>query len=254
MTLRIHQIFMSCGNAQWTEALQALRDINKDLVDVNQPTNDYSKAMLVYLEGMCKQGLGDLKGSLASYSKPDLTFQAGSKVVNGVRDGQALATLNSILILRSMNNEQQADILHAKVESYCLTHGNKALIAAYYIVKATAEANSAIIKRKQYLQSAVQAAQAVKNQHLLMVVLNCMTDMFFRNIVGEQATKSAGAGRSLAYKTHNTLWQAVSNRMYGDTSELCGDHEKATVARYQANQAMQALSPELKKRFTEGAS
>jgi len=52
------------------------------------------------------------------------------------------------------------------------------------------------------------------------------------NVVGEQATKSAGAGWSLAYTTHNALWQAVSNRMYGDTSELCEDHEKATVVWY----------------------
>ncbi|KAK5118621.1 hypothetical protein LTR85_008086 [Meristemomyces frigidus] len=254
ITFRLQLVIAYCGRAEWTPALQELLELRDDLADIGEEVDVTNKAAMAYLEAVCKQGLGDLEAALTLYSSSELTFQPGSKDINALRDTQALATLNSILIMRSMSQEQQADALHTTIESYCLTHSNKALIAAYYIVKATAEANHAIIKRKQYLQSAVQAAQAVRNQQLLCVILNNMTDMFFHGIVGEQAMKSAGAGRTLALKTRNKLWEAVACKMFGETFELCGERNKAAAGQHEAQQAMQALSPTLRQKFQDGAS
>ncbi|KAK4550510.1 hypothetical protein LTR36_000089 [Oleoguttula mirabilis] len=254
ITFRLQLIFAYCGRSEWTPALQELRELHEDLAHDGEQADPANRAALIYLEAVCQQGLGDLEAAVTLYYSPELTFQPGSKDVNALRDMEALATLNKILILRSMSQQQQADTLHTTIEPYCLTHSNKALIAAYYIVKATAEANHAIIKRKQYLQSAVQAAQAVKNQQLLCVILNNMTSMFFHGIVGEQAMKSAGAGRTLAVRTRNKLWEAVSCKMFEDTFELCGERDKAAAGHRGAQQAMQALSPTLRQKFQEDIS
>ncbi|KAK5137029.1 hypothetical protein LTR08_001038 [Meristemomyces frigidus] len=247
IAFRLQLVLAYCARSEWTLAHQELRDIHKHLARVGEQGGNSNEVVLTYLEALCKQGLGDLDGALQLYSTPELTFQPGGKDVRALRDMQALSTMNSILILRSVSRDQEAEALHTAVESYCLTHPNKALVAAYYIVKATAEANHAIIKRKQYLQSAVQAAQVVKNQLLLCVILNNMTEMFFRGIVGQQAMKSAGAGRTLALRTQNKLWTAVACRMLGSTFELCGEYDRAATANYEAQQGMQALSPELRR-------
>lgn len=249
ITFRLQLVFAYCGRSEWASGLQELRELREDITDINEPTDASNHAAMTYLEAVCKQGLGDAEAALMLYSAPELTFHSSSKETDALRDMQALATLNSILILRAMSQRQQADSLLTTIEPYCLTHSNKALIAAYYIVKSTAEATNAIIKRKQYLQSAVQAAKAVRNQQLLCVILNNMTDMFFHGIVGEQAMKSASAGRTLARQTRNKLWEAVSCKMFGETFELCGEKSKAATAQHEAQQAMQALSPTLQQRL-----
>lgn len=258
IAIRLQQAFAYCGRSEWTLALHTLRDLGSEIPDSDLASADKSnKAIRIYLEAVCKHGLGDLKAALALYSSPELAFESGSKDVGALRDVQAVAALDSILILRSVSpeTEQQAEELHTIVEPYCLNHSNKALVAAYYLVKATHHTNSAaIIKRKQYLQLAVQAAQAVRNQQLLCVILNIMTDMFFHNIVGAQALKSAGAGRTLAVKTQNKLWTAVATNMYGNTLELTGDHEGSASAKHQGIQAMHSLSPTLRQKFREDAS
>ena len=253
VAFRLQLVLAYCARSEWMSAYEELQNLKRHLASVYEPTSDSNKVMLLYLEALCKQGLGDVEDALRLYLTPELTFQTGGKDNNALRDMQALSTLDSILILRSINRDQEAEALHITVENYCLSHPNKALVAAYYIVKATAKANHAIIKRKQYLQSAVQAAQITKNQLLLCVILNNMTDMFFRGIVGEQAMKSAGAGRTLALRTQNKLWTAVACRMLGGTLEFCGEHEKAATARYEAQKGMQALSPELRDRLQSAA-
>lgn len=248
-TLRLQQALACCAWSDWSEASRTLRNVQKELQEHDQ-IESITKAMLLYLEAVCKHGQGSVEEALLCYSDHQLIFQNASKEVSALRDLQTLATLDRILILRSLSGAQEADALLAGVENYCLTHSNRALSSAYYIVKATADNdNAVIIKRKQYLQSAVQAAQAIKNQQMLCVILSCMTDMFFRGIVGEQATKSAQAARSLAHKTQNKLWLAVTNKMYADTAELCGEHDNAAIARQKANQSMDASPQELKRRL-----
>lgn len=251
VTIRLQQAFAHCSRSEWSQASSILSNLDHELERSPDIIDSATKAMIVYLKAVCKHSQGDLEAALLLYSDKQLIFQTGIRDVGACRDLQALATLDRIVILRGATGKQEAELLLASIESYCLTHSNKALMSAYYIVKATSDTNeSIIIKRKQHLQSAVQAAQMVKNQQLLCVILSCMTEMFFRGIVGEQAIKSATAARSLAYKTHNSLWIAVTHKMYGDTAELCGEHDKAASARQQAGQAICGLSPELKKRIS----
>ncbi|KAI6889337.1 hypothetical protein KC360_g4400 [Hortaea werneckii] len=248
--VQLKQASAHCGRAEWVAASPVIADVKRKVAEGADSASTMVKAELDYLTAVCLHGQGDIESALEHYSSKLLVFRPEGKEVSALRDMQAIATLDRILILRNVQKEQEAETLLQSIEPYCLNHNNKALVSAYYVVKATADSgNSAIIKRKQYLQSAVQAAQAVKNNPLLCVILSSMTEMFFRGIVGEQATKSSQAARSLAYKTQNKLWISVTNRMYADTLELCGEHDKAGPVRHAAEQAIATSSPGLKKRM-----
>ncbi|KAI7327247.1 hypothetical protein KC315_g7241 [Hortaea werneckii] len=248
--VQLKQASAHCGRAEWGAASPVIADVKRKVAEGAGSANIMVETELDYLAAVCLHGQGDIESALEHYSSSLLVFRPEGKEVSALRDMQAIATLDRILILRNVQKEQEAETLLQSIEPYCLNHNNKALVSAYYVVKATADSgNSAIIKRKQYLQSAVQAAQAVKNNPLLCVILSSMTEMFFRGIVGEQATKSSQAARSLAYKTQNKLWISVTNRMYADTLELCGEHDKAGPVRHAAEQAIATSSPGLKKRM-----
>lgn len=106
-----------------------------------------------------------------------------------------------------------------------------------------------IIKVKQHLQCAVKSGRPTLNQRLLCVIMNLMTHMFFRSIVGGQAEASARTGRSLALKSKDKLWLAVADTMYADTSELCGKNDVARAARHEAEEAMTTVPEGIRKRF-----
>ncbi|KAI6914454.1 hypothetical protein D0867_05224 [Hortaea werneckii] len=250
IAVQLQQASAHCGRAEWGAASPIIADVKQKMAEGTDSADTMIRTEIEYLTAVCSHGQGDIESALEHYSSSLLVFRPESKEVSALRDTQAIATLDRILILRSAHKEQEAETLLESIEPYCLNHNNKALVSAYYVVKATADSgNSAIIRRKQYLQSAVQAAQAVKNNPLLCVILSSMTEMFFRGIVGEQATKSSQAARSLAYKTQNKLWISVTNRMYADTLELCGEHDKAAPVRHAAEQAIATSSPGLKRRM-----
>jgi hypothetical protein len=76
--------------------------------------------------------------------------------------------------------------------------------------------------------------------------MNNMTTTFFTGIVGDQAEKSARTGRSLAKKSHDRLWIAVADGMYGDIMERCGKPAEAEAARREAESLVMDLPEALK--------
>jgi hypothetical protein len=101
------------------------------------------------------------------------------------------------------------------------------------------------------MQTAMQAARSSYDDHLLCMLVNIMTDLFFTNVVGEQAEKSAKAGRNLAKKTNDRLWTAVSDRMYADTLDRSGKTSDAGLIRNEAWETMHSLPPSLKAAFVD---
>lgn len=80
--------------------------------------------------------------------------------------------------------------------------------------------------------------------------MNAMTDLFFHGIVGEQAEKSAMAGRSLANRAGDNLWLCVANGMLGDVKERCGKIPEAEAARKEGASKLKDLPEALKRRLT----
>lgn len=250
VALQLTLAFAYCGRSGWAEAPKVIQELHRTIASLDTDPDEWTTSLTRYIGAMCRHGEGELEEALELYSAPKLTFTATRKDATALRDLQALATLNSILIRRHLNNGHvmEDDTLLADLQSYCLQHPDKAFAAAFYVIKSTSHVNeSTIIKVKQQVQAAVTAARTALNNQLLCIIMNIMTHLFFNGIVGDQAEKSARAGRTLAKKTQDELWLAVADKMYGETLALAGRHGEATIARQEAEQSMEALPKKLRE-------
>ncbi|KAJ9641976.1 hypothetical protein H2199_005191 [Coniosporium tulheliwenetii] len=108
-----------------------------------------------------------------------------------------------------------------------------------------------IIKTKQYIHTALKVAKSVANQQLLAISMSFMTAMFFKDIVGEQAEKSAKAARHLARGAGSALWTCVADGMLADTLVKHGKREEAAAVLGEARELAAQLPEELGKRAEE---
>ncbi len=228
--LEVYSAWSACSRFEWDKAREAVRSYC-DLVKGRHPDAEVAEAMM-YLSAVACQGLGDLTGALDIFSSGGLLFSADGKGSNYARDIRALASLNAIMILRTGNGQQlkQASSLMASLEHYCLAHPNKAMNAAFNIIRATSDRG--IVETKQVLQHAVKASKEAHNHLLMSIIMNAMTSRFFGNaIVGEQAEKSAQAARTLAKQGRNRLWAAVADGLLAEIKDRCGKPEEAEMVR-----------------------
>lgn len=265
VTMRLYLVFAFCGRSAWDSGLNGIAAIRRDHMNTGIEPDEATASLLIYLEALCKHGLGELDVALRLYRSPQLALNPTTDFkpsTGGVNPLKILASLNSILVMRTSNaTVETADQLLLQLEPHCVTHinsngneyGSRAMEAAFNILMATSasqtSADGLIIKTKQYLQSAVHGAKVTLNNQLLCVVMNIMTKLFFSNIVGEQAEKSAKAGRSLAKKSKDKLWTAVADRMYADTLVRCGKSEEAKEVRTEGQQTMQQLPSAVRAAF-----
>ena len=253
--IRLHMVFALCSRFEWTAAQEYISKLKAENIQQHSKDDGPTLRIRLYLEALCKHGLGELQEALDLYASPLLAFDGYAKIDNEERDIRLMATLNSILILRTLDADGhvKAENRLSAIEPHCLRHANAAIKAAYYIIRTTADgSNGAIMKTKQYLQVAIDAAKASSNNQLLSMVMNVMTGTLFTNIVGEQAEKSARAAVSLARKSRHPLWMAVANGMYGDIMERCGKADEALTARTEARNLIPALPQGLKNSLTAG--
>lgn len=261
VNLRLYVIFAFCGRSDWDKALKGIENIRKDIDELEEDPGADITSLIAYLEAVCKHGLADLQGALDLYHSPHLkvpTQMDAKSAAGSISPIRVLAALNSIMIMRHFGRREEADRLLTIVEPACLVkstsygseYGSKAIESAFMILKATEPrdraADNQILKTKQHLQVAVNAAKIALNNQLLCIVMNIMTDLFFHNIVGDQAEKSARAGRTLAKKSQDKLWTAVADRMYGNTLEKCGKGAEAAAVRREAQEAMERMPESLK--------
>jgi hypothetical protein len=230
VVMRLYRAWAFCSRFEWEHARKAINNIHKEAKGIDY--DDDTARSLIYMQAVCRQGQGHLQEALDMFTSPDLAWLQDSKASSTEKDLRALATLNSIFILRSQGHDgyARAASLQAQIEHYCLAHTNKAMSAALNIIKATSQ--EGIVKTKQYMHMAVTASKEVSNNLLMAIVMNVMTSRFFSQlIVGDQAEKSAHAARTLAKQGRNRLWTAVADGMYGDIKERCGKLQEAEAAR-----------------------
>ena len=250
IAVRLQLVALQCAHSDWTAAKDALQALDLTVLRGDSAVDRFSRSMAVYMRAVCKQAAGDLEAAGAMYGSENLVFDNQSKDITAMRDLQSVACLNRVQILQLLGHKKQADALMDSLGPYVAGHTNKSIVAAYYIIKAAShDPNTAMLKLKQDLQVAVAAGKAVTNNQLLCISMNLMTHMFFKQIVGEQAVKSARASRTLAKTIGSRLWQAVADQMFGDTLELCGAPKEAAVARIDAEECMQTLSKSLRDSF-----
>ncbi|PYH98865.1 hypothetical protein BO71DRAFT_437774 [Aspergillus ellipticus CBS 707.79] len=249
--LLIQQVFLSCGRTDWDLAIKTLNELHQEAQELGDQLSDTIKCLMEYAAGAIAQATGDLNTALSSFRSPLLSLSTTfSKTARNDprRDIAILAALNTILILRDPTHPSHPDLpsLLNAVDSFCTGSPNKYIQAAYYLVCATVQTESTI-QTKQYLQQALQSATAISNSQITCMTLTFMSWKYFRGVVGEQAEKSARAGRAMAKKANDRLWVSVTDEMLAETLERQGKNEESKGVREEGHRVMMGLPPALKR-------
>lgn len=247
--MRLYLVFVSCTKAEWDSARKSLALLKETGHRISLEPAEKVTQIIEYLAGVIDQGSGFLDSALQHFQAPELSLPPTvNRSLNAQHDICILAALNSLLIIHSLSHPQHFRVneMVTRVEPLCLSHPNKALVAAFYLTKASANNMESIVKTKQCIQLSLQAAKATANQQLLSMSMNLMTASFFTDIVGEQAEKSARAGRQLAKRCKDDLWVVVADGMLMSTLERHGKPEEARMARDEMLQLIGKLPPPLR--------
>jgi hypothetical protein len=252
VTIKLLQIFAFLGRAAWKPASQAIEALQTGLKRNPQYQDEYTTCAILYLSGVCKHGLGEEVAALDLYQSPELSMQPSvHKTITPVKDLQALAGLNSVLILRFLPQDPRiAKKCLADLGPYCETNPNKGIQSAYHLLRAhDPDPSMTIIKVKQCIQEALRPAQAVKNVRIMAVIMNTMTEQFFHGIVGKQAMGSAVAAAQLGSRSQDPLWYSVGVGMKRDTLKRSGNVAAAVEADQVARTMMNKLPAGVKSRL-----
>lgn len=248
----LEQIFLACSRTDWELASRTLTELRQAAEEVGDNALPAAiEAFIAYASGVIAQGVGDLESAVVAFQSPLLSLSPStSKSTRNdpVREISILAALNTILIVRDPehpSHEQLPDIL-ACVESFCKSSPNKYIQAAYYLVCATVQTDSTI-QTKQFLQQALQCATSISNSQITCMSLTFMSWKYFRGVVGEQAEKSARAGRATARKANNRLWVSVTDEMLADALETQGKEEESRAVREEGQRVTAGLPAALKQ-------
>ena len=232
--MRLYLAFMLCARTSWSAAKEQQAKIEASVRSMIR-TPEPLLLLTIYLEAVICQGIGNLTEALALYQSSVLSLPVTPEQRSRSQlslDISILSTLNTILIIRSPSHPQNHLVpsLVSALEPLCLQNQNHQICSAYHLVAATTSSDT-ILLTKQSLQSALQASKQTENKHLMCVVLNLMSWIFFRGVVGEQAERSALASQNLAQQCLNGLWMSVSAGLLGDTLEVAGRTDEAERAR-----------------------
>lgn len=251
-TIEMLMAFALAGRDKLENAEKIIQRLEVEIANAHIQPSAFQKTAIRYLSAVCHQGRGRLQKALGIYEIEVGALESKAKSSPALKDIRVLAALNSIHIVRALSDDGvlRAATLLNSVEAHCLAHPNKSFTAAYHIVKATmAPADTPVIQTKTDLNTALISAQAVRNKQQLSVIMNIMTRMFFTDIVGDQAIKSANAGRTLAKQTGDGIWVAVANGMYRDTLERRGQLVEAVQADREAREAVAGLPQDVLDRL-----
>ncbi|KAF4554145.1 Cohesin loading factor-like protein [Elsinoe fawcettii] len=249
VTMHIYRVITYAIRSNWTQANAQLTQIGNKFS--SSALADH-RQMLLYLDGVIKQGSGDLRGALNSYNTPELSVPSPptTKISGADLETRLVATINRTLILKSSastNAEGQA--LLQQIAPICDKYHNQAIQAAAKMLQATPNPSMQVIQLKEFLQHSLQIAQRLKNQQLKTLLLNVMNARFFMGIVGDQANKSSTTAWQLARQMRSPLWMAVSGQNLAYTHSLHGRVEESKQAQHDAEMMFSNAPEGVRKRF-----
>ncbi|CAG8896399.1 unnamed protein product [Penicillium egyptiacum] len=249
--LLLQRVFLACARTDWDFANQTLNDLRQVFEELGSNLPDTIECLMEYAGGTIAQATGDLDTALNIFQSPILSLDpATSKTGRNdpCRDTRILAGLNTVLILRDPSHPSHPLLtaVLATLEPFCQSSPNKYIQAAYFLVCATVHSESTI-QTKQYLQQALQSATAISNSQITCMTLTFMSWKYFRGVVGEQAEKSARAGRAMAKRANDRMWASVTDDMLAETLERQGKGEEAQGVREEGQRLVSGLPPRLRR-------
>lgn len=224
---------ISATRTQWTKVYDCLQKIESL---TPKPGVGRLNLLVLYVKGVYYQGTGDLQKAFEAFSErqldvPDPNDPNTSNTGMAPPEVALLATLNRIWILQepSRRDDLQTMELVERVRPYCTDHPDSDIRTAFNLVVAAIETNppQSMGTVKRHISSGLKWAQAANNTQLLGVALNLMRSCLFDSVVGDQAVKSAKAGKAQAQKAGNLLWMSVAEGMLAQTEEMQGQVEEA---------------------------
>lgn len=239
---------ISATRTQWVRVHDCLQKIEA----LNPKPEDGRLGLLVlYVNGIYHQGTGDLYTAFQVFNDPRFAIPDADRTSNNAAatppsEVALLAALNRIWIMQepSYRDDYQVAELIEKITPYCSDHTDIDIRTAFNLALAAiqTEPRQSIQTVKRHIQAGLKWAQNANNTHLLSISLNLMRAMLFENVVGDQAVKSAKAGRAQANKAGNMLWMSVGDGMLAQTEEMQGQAEQAEMLRQSGTQlAIQAF-------------
>lgn len=247
----LQRVFLACSRTDWDMASTSLKELRQVIQDIGPNIPKPVECLMEYAAGTIAQATGDLAGAFNIFQSPLLSLSpSASKTTRNdpCRDSAILAALNTVLLIRDPAHHSHSHLpaVMATLESFCSTSPNKYIQAAYFLVCATVQTESTI-QTKQYLQQALQSATAISNSQITCMTLTFMSWKYFRGVVGEQAEKSARAGRAMAKRANDRLWASVTDEMLADTLERQGKGDEAQGVREEGQRLIMGLPPGLKR-------
>ncbi|KAJ5734768.1 hypothetical protein N7533_013171 [Penicillium manginii] len=247
----LQRVFLSCSRTDWDYASQTLKTLRQVTQELGPNLPKSIECLMEYAAGAIFQATGDLASALTIFQSPLLTLSpSASKVSRNdpYRDICILSSLNTVLIIRDPAHPAHPHLpaILTTLESFCQHSPNKYIQAAYFLVCSTVHTDSTI-QTKQFLQQALQSATAISNSQITCMTLTFMSWKYFRGVVGEQAEKSARAGRAMAKRANHRLWASVTDEMLADTLERQGKGEEASSVREEGQRLVMGLPPGLKR-------
>ena len=233
--LQLHLTFALSSRTAWSEAENQLHQLQETAATLPSESAGLLNLQILYLSGVIHQGTGDLITALSIFQSPSLALPSPDHTPSSPvhLDLSILSALNTLLIIRTPTHTSHRLLspLLAALSPLCTTNPNKPLLAAYHLLLATCSPSNTILRTKQHLQSALQAAKQSASNQLMCMTLNFMSWKFFKGVVGEQAQKSARASQNLAKKGMDRLWESVASGVLGDTLEIADRPEEAEQVR-----------------------
>ena len=232
--MHLHLAFILCSRTAWSTAQEQLQHIKNIVATQGSQTPDDLGLTLQYLEGVIHQGEGRLESALTAFQCPSLAISQDNRPLASQIQSELsiLSALNTLLIIRSRpQRTHEIPRLLENLEPLCKNHPNRSILTAYNLVIATVSAPDSIVRTKQCLQLALQAAKALGNKQLLCMTLTFLSWRFFRGVVGEQAEKSAKTSHHTARMGSDRLWMSVSAGVLGDALEIQGRLQEAEAVK-----------------------
>lgn len=224
---------ISATRTQWARVYDCIQKIEALRP---KPEDGRLGLLVLYVTGVYHQGTGDLDSAYRIFSDPRFDISDPNNLTSGSAPStpsevSLLAALNRIWILQepSRRDVEESTELLDRVEPYCANHPDIDIRTAYNLAAAAIETNPprSIQTVKRHISTGLKFAQGANNTQLLGVALNLMRSCLFEGVVGDQAVKSAKAGRAQAHKAGNLLWMSVGEGMLAQTEEMQGQHEEA---------------------------
>lgn len=223
---------ISATRTQWSKVHDCIQKIE---ALSPKPEGGRLGLLVLYVTGVYYQGTGDFSRALQIFSDQRFAIPAAgtdeSNPGTPPPEVALLAAMNKIWIMQDPAHRDDGEVteLTEKITPYCSDHADVDIRTAFNLMQAAlqTEPRQSMQTVKKHIQVGLKWAQGANNTQLLAVALNLMRSVLFENVVGDQAVKSAKAGRQQAHKAGNLLWMSVADGMLAQTEEMQGQVDEA---------------------------